>query len=247
MKKSLIVLFSLFAFISFAGVEAPFVQFAPEDYCNPHYFRTDQNWLDAQLITLNVHGGTNVWLSNYVQSFYEPIPDLNGNVYNMNAGKYGYIFKDDISNFNILKSDYSQYIQWSDGTTTEITYTYDADPSITNSTKGYLLDYFDEDAEIYLVMTTLPVDGNETVDSYQYVAGGPEDTTLQSRSHAYNDLAGNVRINYGINSTTLGYTAREFVAVYDSPVAGQPLPGVFASLVLGFGTIAGLKKIRKKS
>ena len=185
-------------------------------------------------------------MSNYVQSFYEPIPDLHGNIYDMSANKYGYIFKDDISDFDLLKTDYSSLIKWSDGTTTDITYTYDADPSITNSTKGYLLDYFDKSGEIYLVMTTIPADGSETIDTYQFVQGGPEDTTLQSRLHEQLDLAGNVRINLGVDSTTYGQIAREFVAVYDSPV-GQPLPGVFTSLVLGLGTIAGARKLRKKN
>jgi hypothetical protein len=100
-------------------------------------------------------------------------------------------------------------------------------------TTGYFLDYFKEDAEIYLVMTTIPADGGDVVDSYEYVQqDGVSNTSLVSRQHNTVDIAGNVRVNYGIDSSTSGWIGREFVAVYTSDptfrdvnhTTGGPLP-----------------------
>ena len=242
------------AAISFAGVETPFKQFSEADFVDTQ--RPDQAWLGAQMISIKVSAGSEVWLSNYVSSWYDlkPLPPLHGNVYDMGGDqKYGYILKDDLASISLEKEDYYDKIHWANGETNDITYFYDPNPSITNSTTGYFLDYFKEDAEIYLVMTTLPEDGHETVDAYQYVQDANHDTTLRSRVDDTKDLAGNVRINFGIDSATHGFIGREFVAVYDDTAYlrhvdanGGPLPGLLFAGLLSMGTVFGASSMKKK-
>ncbi len=253
MKKLVSMMLILTVASVFAGVEEPFKQFTQADFTD--YNRSEQNWPSAAPFTLSVKANTSVWLSNYVSSFYwpKPLPDLHGNVFDMT--KYGYIYKNDLATLDLEKGSYDSLIHWGSGETTTITYTYSPDPSITNSTTGYLLDEFKEDAEIYLVMTTLASDGGETVDTYQYVQDADHNTTMLSRQHEYLDLADNVRINFGIDSVADGPIAREFVAVYTgagsstggtSP-SGQPLPGLLFAGMLSLVTVFGASKMRKCS
>jgi hypothetical protein len=239
MKKIVSMMLLMVAVSMLAGVLEPFKQFTQADFTDAA--KPGQPWASAQVFTLSVKANTSVWLSNYVRSFYEPIPDLHGNVYNMAPEKYGYIFKEDLPKLDLANGSYDSLIHWADGKTTTITYTASSNPNITNDAKGYLLDEFKKDAEIYLVMTTLPSDGGETVDTYQYVQDADHATTLQSRQHNTVDLAGNVRINFGIDSVG----AREFVAVY-AP-SGQPLPGLLFAGMLSLGTVFAAAKLRKRS
>ena len=254
MKKLVSMMLILTVASVFAGVEEPFRQFTQADFTD--YNRSEQNWPSAAPFTLSVKANTSVWLSNYVSSFYwpKPIPDLDGNVYNMAAGKYGYIYKNDLPSLDVPNGSYDSLIHWANGETTTITYVYDPNPAITNDATGYLLDTFKEDAEIYLVMTTLTSDSGETVDTYQYVQDADHDTSLLSRQHNTLDLANNVRVNFGIDSIAEGRPiAREFVAVYTganggsggtSP-SGQPLPGLLFAGMLSLVTVFGASKIRK--
>lgn len=245
MKKIVSMMLLMAAASVLAGVLEPFKQFTQADFKDA--VKPGQPWASAQVFTLNVKANTSVWLSNYVRSFYEPIPDLHGNVYDM--AKYGYIFKDDLPSLDVPNGSYDSLIHWANGETTTITYTATNNPAITNDATGYLLDEFKKDADIYLVMTTLPREGGETVDTYQYVQDANHDTTLQSRQHNTVDLAGNVRINFGIDNVG----AREFVAVYsgstsDTPSpSGQPLPGLLFAGMLSLGTVFAASKMRKRS
>ena len=233
---------------AFAGVAAPFYQYADGAFTKG--MRDAQPWLGAQMISLEVTAGTTVWLSNYVQSWYEPIPNLHGKVFDMSEGKYGYIRKSDLQTSYKNNSDYADKIIWSSGETTDITFTY-AEGGPSNTTTAYLLDTFDTDDEIFFVMTTIPSDGGETVDSFQYVQDkyGQDtsiDTTLVSRVAGTHDLAGNLRINFGINEI-----GREFVSVFMKPdsngVSGHPLPGLLVSSLLAMGTVLAGKRLRKRS
>lgn len=275
MKKLLMTVLMLVGVATFAGVKDPFVQFAESDFCGPktepHHLRDDQNWFGAQLISLQVKADTGVWLSNYVSSWHytaeggnEGNINLNGNIYNMSPSAFGYIYAKDIANLTMTRDDYKNAIHWSNGETTEITYYNDSNKNNTITTEGYFLGYFQNDAEIYLVMSTIPEDGSETVDSFQYVdyennpEANVEDTTLRSRQHNYkNDIANNVRINFGINSETYGLLAREFVAVYTGnpeysykdkygTSTGGPLPGVFFAGLLSLGTVFGASKAKRQ-
>ncbi len=244
MKKIASMMLLMAVVSALAGVVEPFKQFTQADFSDT--MKPGQSWSSAKLFTLNVKANTSVWLSNYVRSFYEPIADLNGNVFNMAGGKYGYIYKSDLPKLDLANGSYDSLIHWASGKTNTITYTNSTN-SVTNSATGYLLDEFKEDAEIYLVMTALASDGGETVDTYQYVRDASHDTTLQSRQHNTVDLAGNVRVNFGIND--LGH---EFVAVYSgvdrtpSP-SGQPLPGLLFAGMLSLGTVFAASKMRKHS
>lgn len=248
MKKIVSMILILMTISVLAGVVEPFKQFTQTDYTD--YNKPGQNWTSANVFTLNVKANTTVWLSNYVRSFYEPIPDLHGNVFNME--KYGYIYKNDLPNLSQANGSYDSLIHWANGETNTITYTYSANPAITNTATGYLLDEFKEDAEIYLVMTTLAQDGGETVDTFQFVYDNENNTTLLSRQHNILDLADNVRVNFGVNGV---YGGREFVAVYDSTngssghggPSGQPLPGLMFASLLSFGTVFSISKLRKLS
>ena len=257
MKKLVLSLLMLLVFATYAGVESPFEQFTQDDYHDE--VRPDQSWPTVQageLITLGVHANSGVWLSNYVSNWFSPIPDLHGAQYNMVPAsvRYGYIFKDDLDSLDLTREEYEDYIHWAEGGVTTITYYDDANPNLTNSTTGYFLDYFDNAAEIYLVMTTLTPDGGELVDSYQYVQDADHDTTLVSRQHNTIDIAGNVRVNFGIDSETYGRIGREFVAVYAtgdeeyirSQLSGGPLPGVFFAGLLSLGTVFGASRLRRQ-
>ena len=235
MKKFFIALV-LRASCSFGGVQLPFKQFERSDYHES--IRLDQNWMGAQMISLSVKANTGVWLSNYVSSWYAPILDLNGNIYDMRSSQYGYVTKE---NAEAHSTDYLDYVHWSNGYSLEITYFDDNNPYLTNSTNAYFLDYFDENKEIYLVMTTIPDDGSETVDSFQYVSDENHDTSLVSRVDGTVDAAKNIRVNFGINSNSLGFIGREFVAAYDGDMdysqirdysTGGPLPGLLTACIL---------------
>lgn len=254
MKKTVLLL-TVLAAIAFAGVEEPFVQFTRDDYHSeqrPADLNASQNttdngdWYPAQLISLSVQGGTNVWLTHKVESWYTNT-DLDGVEYDMLGGaeRYGYIFKSDFNgDLTMEKGTYDDLIHWASGDTDMVTYTNDDGPQ-TSTRTGYFLDHFDRDTEIYLVMTTIPEDGGETVDSYQYVQSDNHgETTLMSRTYDYDDNANNVVINFGIDNGTYGDgtgIGREFVAVYDQGpnpfrhdggTTGGPLPcGAIAWLV----------------
>lgn len=247
MKKFIMMVLAMAA-VAVAGVKEPFKQFTQADYTD--YGKPGQDWSTANMFTLKVHGGSDVWLSNYVRSWYEPIADLHGNVYDMGVVKYGYIYKDDMTSDMLANGSYVDKIHWSDGATTDITYT---DGIRENTATGYLLDYFENDAEVYLVMTTLPSDSGETVDTYQYVADADNETSMASRQHNTLDIAGNVRVNFGIDSEAEGRIGREFVAVYDDTAyirhtapAGGPLPGLVFVGLLSVGTIFGASRLKKR-
>ena len=263
MKKLVLLVFAVVATAAFAGVVEPFKQFTQADFTD--YDKPGQNWDTAKMFTLSVKGGSDVWLSNYVSSWYYPKPliDLHGNIFDMGSDqKYGYIFKNDLTSDTLANGSYDNLIHWSNGDTNKITYTYDENPAITNTATGYFLDYFKDDAEIYLVMTTIPEDGIDTVDTYQYVQDTrdeiPDDNTLmQSRQHNTEDLAGNVRVNFGIDNGAYGDgigIAREFVAVYDDTAidrhitpAGGPLPSLLLVGLLSMGTVFGASRMKKRS
>ena len=259
MKKILFVLCAVAVATAYAGVkqidgyseDAVYYQFTHDPTTNNgNWFdsrRSDQNWEPAQMITLKIGAKMDVWLSNYVSSWYDPKPllPLNGNIFDMDAG-YGIVQVNSTGTVEHVSGN------GGDNRTSTVTYFYDANPSITNSTEAYFLGSFDVGDEIGIWLTTLPTDGGEQVDTQQYVQDADHNTTLVSRIDDYTDLAGNVRINFGIDSTSVGFIAREWVAVGVSdetiqPPSGQPLPGVMVSCLIGMCTIGAATKMKKKS
>ena len=266
MKKLLMTVLMLVGVATFASVQEPFKQFTKDDYTSEQRQgnldaseNTTQagDWYTSQLISLHISAGSDVWLTHKMQSWYEHDLDLNGKQFDMvGENRYGYIVKDDFNgDLTREKGSYENLIHWADGKTAEITYVYDVNPAITNTLPGYFLDHFNEDTEIYLVLTTLAADGGETVDSYQYVASDNHgETTLASRTYDYKDLAGNVVINFGVLSATEGRVGREFVAIYNEGEVipdgggstGGPPPGVFFAGLLSLGTVFGASKAKRQ-
>ena len=255
---------AVFAVSAFAGIVGDYYQYDASSFIGEQ--RSEQNWLGGQMISMHVSAGSSVWLANYISSWYWPKPvyDLNGTAYQMGAGQYGYLLKSELQGVN-PGSDYSNLIHWSDGRTKEITYTDTLQNSgLTNTTTAYYLDYFGADDDIYFVMTSLAEDDpkgvGEVVDSFQYVNDKTKavdqynpDTVLTSRLDATTDIAGNVRINFGLGAYDI---RREFVAVwsegdYDgntpAPPSGQPLPGAMVAGILSLGTVLLGKRLRRRS
>lgn len=270
MMKKIALIIAMVSLASLAGVEEPFVQFTREDYHSeqrPGDLNASENttqsggWHPAQLISLSVQAGTNVWLTHKVESWYTDT-DLDGVEFDMLGGseRYGYIFKDAFNgDLTMEKGTYDDLIHWASGDTDMVTYTNDSGPQKSTRT-GYFLDHFDDDTEIYLVMTTLATDTNpqEAVDSYQYVQSANHvETTLMSRRYDYDDNAGNVVINFGIDNGTYGDgngIGREFVAVYDQGpnpfkpsggTTGGPLPCGAIAWIIGLGTVSLARKMKK--
>ena len=243
MKKSLLVL-SLLMGVMVIAADSSYVQYTYTDY------NTDQEWKPAQMITLNVTAGSTVYLSNYVSNWYGEMSNL-GDVdyaagYDMSRGKYGYVYAEvDANGYARPVGD----IHYADGTTKDVTYQNPTGPQ-TRTTTGYLLDTFDKDAVIFLVMT--PRGYDSTVNSYAPVNDPDNDppttSILASRQINTHDQTGQTRVNFG----TVDGVGHEFVIGYEAsatppmPPAGQPLPGVLASCLIGLGT-AGVAARRKRS
>ncbi len=233
------------------------------------------NWSTSDIITLQVKAGDTVYLTNYVGNYDHgegsQIPNLGDENYaagfNMKANHYGYVVVDKGANGNLLldgslngHSDgyldgYGIYkssvdpttdIVWGTGETTKVTY-YSADGSYSQTTTGYLLDTFDKDAEIFIVMT--PNGYDKPVDSYNYVDDPYVfgSSILQSRQLNTEDQVDNVRFNFG----TVDGVGHEFVIGYvasnDPAPSGQPLPGVLTSCLVGLAATTIAARRRKHS
>ncbi len=219
------------------GDTATYLQFTHVEESNTGDYhdglRPSQNWLGAQTIYLYIPSEADVYFSNYVNSWYGDVDDLNGNVYQMGAGQYG-----------AFEIDGDK--KWvGNGESRLVTYS-DAASGLTKTTEAYYVGHFNGGEKVALYMTTLPTDGGEMVDSWQYVYDGDHlGTTLYSRVDGTHDLAGNVRINYGLTTYPDG---REFVAFgaseYDAP-SGQPLPSAMASVIIAAGSVFCAKKMKK--
>ena len=245
MRKLIVLCLVALVTVSMAGIKslegysnnATYVQFTHNDLTNTGNYRDGQNpgqnWLGAQTIMLTIDSEMDLWFSNYISSWYYPKPmtNLDGNIYDMSAELYG-----------VFNSEQ----QWlGNGQTATVTY-FDDGTGITNSTDAYYVGHFNGGETVYLMMTTLPEDGAETIDSRQYVFDSAHDTTLWSRLDNTYDLAGNVRINFGLED----YVAHEFVAFGVSepgdPPSGQPLPSTLATCLIAGSVIPFLKRRKQR-
>ena len=218
--------------------------------------QTWQFWQPANMITLNISGGSAVYLTNYISNWYGENYDLGDPTYaagyDMSANKYGYVYAQKDAEG---KASPVGEVHWSDGTTKDITYQNPNGPE-TYTTTGYLLDTFKNDAEIFFVMT--PNGYEETVNSYGPVDdpyGLGYESILVSRQINTQDQSGLVRVNFGIGEDLQNSLGHEFVigaiamppSGGDDLVTGQPLPGMLLCGLLSLGTMTATKRLRKRS
>ena len=251
-SKKLLMMLLVVCGMAFAA-ETNYIQFATENDYNINYKANGSNqfWLASQMISLKVKGGSTVYLTNYVSNFdslYD-IGDDTYSVYNPNTGKYERPgFDMSIGNFGYLTATgtdengnitVSAFQQGKGG---KQTLSFTGPDGRTVTTPGYLLDTFDNDTEIFLVMTPLSNgDPQEAVNSYDPVGG-----YLVSRLHNTVDQNGAVRINFGTSDTGAGH---EFIIGFgDTPApSGQPLPGVLTSCLVGLAATGLAARRRKQS
>ena len=245
MKRLAFIMMALAAVTAFAEIKqisvygegASYYQFTHDEPTNTgdyHDFtNAAQPWLAAQRIHLTIPSEADVWVSNYVNSWYGEIPALDGNVYQMGAEQYGAVQ---------VNGDKT----WVGSGETAIVTFKDALTGVENKTTAYFLGHFLGGEEVYVWMTTLESDGGERVTSEQLVHDASHDTTLASRVDGTHDLADNVRVNFGLTNEF----PREFVMMGATdpsmPINGEPLPGVMATVFVAGGVYAASKKRKKK-
>lgn len=247
MKKKLLALLLLMS-VALIAADSSYVQFTGEDF---NTFTTYQDWIPAQMITLNVKAGTSVYLSMYTRSWYEDMPNLGDSDYaagyNMSAGNYGYIYAERDSEGNVRPVG---SIHYGNGATKDLTIQNPTGPQ-TQTLTGYYLDTFDQDAEIFLMMT--PNGYDSPVNSYDPVNDPKNDppytSILASRQINTVDAAGATRVNFG----TTDLVGHEFTIGYEAsanppqPPSGQPLPGVLTSCLVGLAATGLAARRRKQS
>ena len=246
MKKLLFYVLSVMSVALFAGIssvdvydgDTPFYQFVSTDFNSVS--PAEQNWLAAQSISIHVGSAMDIWLSNYVNSWYGDIPALNGNEFRMGAGQYG-------------AYDVNSGRTWiGTGDTATVTFADANGAGRPNTTEGYYLGHFQGGEDLILWLTSIESDG---ATSTQLVNNGEFDpTTLVSRVNGTVDIAGNTRLNFGYVSDA-GYVGHELIAFGSygnyagetEHMTGQPLPGVLTSALIvgGFAGRAGMKRRKK--
>lgn len=234
--KNIFTFILILSFVTTAGVKqlegysdkAVFYQFThiepanQGDYHDGH--NAGQNWLASQTISLLVNQECDVWLSNYVSTWYGELEALDGYAFQMGAGQYGAWQ---------LNGD-KEWI----GTGEARTVTFTDGQGHENSTSAYFLGHFEGGEQIAMYLTALETDGGEMVDTRQYVYDAEHGTILASRLDGTKDLADNVRINLGMTTYPTG---REYIAYGACDweyIKGQPLPSVMFSALLALGSVA---------
>ena len=208
---------------------------------------SSQFWLAAKSISIHIGSAMDVWLSNYVNSWYGDIPALNGNEFNMARGTYGaydvnsgktWVGTGDTATVTFADANGKTYTTW--------------DGQQMGTTEAYYLGHFEGGEDIVLWLTSIE---SNAATSTQLVNNGEFDpNTLVSRVNGTVDQAGNVRLNFGYVSDD-GLVAHELIAFGSygefSPtgggaVSGQPLPGVLASSLIIGGCVALVSKKRRR-
>ena len=198
------------------------------------------------MVTLSVQGGSSVYLSNYINTWYGEVSNLGDSNYaagyDMSTGAYGYMIAQKTADGKVTTDG---IVHPGTGETKDVTYK-NPNGTETKTTTGYFLGTFDEDTEIFFVMT--PNGYNSKINSYLPVNDPNNDppvtSILASRQINTTDLAGNIRVNFG----TVDGIGHEFVIGYEAAPpssSGQPLPGVLSTIVVACCSIACAKKMKK--
>ncbi|MBR5024699.1 MAG: hypothetical protein IKX48_06505 [Victivallales bacterium] len=245
-RKNLLLMLLVVCGMVFAA-ESNYVQFTLDDF-NTYDSAGGpiQEWTSAQMITLSVQAGSSVYLSNYINTWYGTVEALGTSSYaagyDMSAGSYGYMIAEKTADGKVTTDG---VVHLANGATKDVTYK-NPNGTETKTTTGYLLDTFENDTEIFFVMT--PNGYNSKINSYLPVNDPNNDppvtSILASRQINTVDLAGNIRVNFG----TVDGVAHEFVLGYEAAppsISGQPLPGVLSTIVVACCSIACAKKMKK--
>ena len=259
MKKYLLALLLLTSVFAVAA-ETNSVQIATENDYNIYYKANGSNqfWLASKMISLKVNGGSSVYVLNYTSNFDDiyNLDDDTYSVYNpatgknekpgfdMSVGKFGYLTAATDENGNVIVDENGKIavsdFQAGKGDVEYFSFTGSDGRTVT--TKGWLLNTFDNDTEIFFAMTPISNgDPQELVNSYDPVGG-----YLTSRLNRTEDQNGALRINFG-TSDDVGH---EFVVGYvanESSPSGQPLPGVLTSCLVGLAATSIAARRRKQS
>ncbi|MBR5077890.1 MAG: hypothetical protein IKX30_04025 [Victivallales bacterium] len=245
-SKNLLLMLLVVCGMVFAS-ESNFVQFTLDDF-NTYDSAGGpiQEWIPAQMITLSVQAGSSVYLSNYINTWYGTVENLGSDTYaagyDMSAGAYGYMIAQKTADGKVTTDG---IVHPGTGETKDVTYKNPTGTE-TKTTTGYLLDTFENDTEIFFVMT--PNGYNSKINSYLPVNDPKNDppvtSILASRQINTTDLAGNIRVNFG----TVDGIGHEFVIGYEAAPpssSGQPLPGVLSTIVVACCSIACARKMKK--
>ncbi len=267
MKKYLLALLLLTSVFAVA-IDADYVQFATKSDFNDKNHWPDQTWMSSELISLHVPAGSTVYLTNYTSNFdslYD-IGDEKYSIYNpdtgmierpgfdMSIGKYGYLTATMDENGNVISvSDFHP------GNGGKEVFSFTGPDGRTVTTPGYLLDTFNEETDIFFVMTPLSSswisDETETipdatVNSYARVGRpyeGYNQEYLQSRQLNTWDQNGTPRVNFGTTDGVGHEFVIGYVASVEPPPSGQPLPGVLTSCLVALGATGIAARRRKQS
>ncbi len=254
-SKKLLILLLVVCGVVFAS-ESNFVQFTWDDFktYDSIGYPAEQNWGPAQVITLKVTAGSTVYLTDKVSSFWwgaDIGADTTDAGYNMTYGNYGYMLAQMDADGKITTDH-----EFHSGTGNKKQLTFSDGTNSTTKT-GYELGTFNDNAEIILVMTpnaTYP--GNsEAINSYDPVNDPNSDpatiSILGSRLINYTDRLGNIVVNFGFVDDPIPGNGREFIIGYEAgtpePPAGQPLPGVLTSCLVGLCATGIAARRRKQS
>ena len=245
-SKKLLLMLLVVCGMVFAS-ESNFVQFTLDDF-NTYDSAGGpiQEWIPAQMITLSVQAGSSVYLSNYINTWYGTVENLSSDTYaagyDMSAGAYGYMIAQKTADGKVTTDG---IVHPGTGETKDVTY-QNPNGTETKTTTGYFLGTFENDTEIFFVMT--PNGYNSKINSYLPVNDPNNDppvtSILASRQINTTDLAGNIRVNFG----TVDGIGHEFVIGYEAAPpssSGQPLPGVLSTIVVACCSIACAKKMKK--
>ena len=250
MKKYLLALLLLTSVFAVA-VETEYVQFAKNTDFNV-VKRAEENWDPAAMISLNVQGGSIVYLTNYTSNFNE-LYDIGDPTY-VDPGSHmrlGFdMTKDNYGYREAIRDSEGKLIglgEFHSGTGEKIDFTFPStDPNDPRAptTPGYFLGEFDKDTEIFFYMT--PLDNNYhigPVDTYNLLSG----QNLQSRQINTVDQLGRVRVNLAPGNDVSHEFAIASLAKEDVPPSGQPLPGVLTSCLVALGATGIAARRRKQS
>jgi len=189
-----------------------------------------QSHTSAQQLTIRITEGGSLWMSTFVSDWGGNVggtlADL-GATADMTAGNYGWMTA-------------GGAVVAASGETMTVTFTNGVQ---SNSTTAYLVGDFEAGDEIGLWLTNTTKNKADQEGYSLGPVGEGVNAALVSRQINTVDALGNTRINFGFAK---GGSSVEFILVGGEGTVGQPLPGVFASLLLAGSVGTALTRRNRK-